>query len=192
MAIRNALEPCLALRVAAALVVAGLAGCTGGLIDPTTNAPIQPSELTAKERDHGGPDAVPPNLQGILPGPAAAQTASEIRISRLSRVERYAVPPLVDIRLDALGQDGSFATIAGDLRILIHCPSADPPTLAFDVTLKTAPEVKRRRDEVLEQFVLRLAPRWRREPDRGEKLEISANLLATDGSLLRSRIDLVW
>jgi len=181
------------LRVARALVAALLlAGCSGALLDPTSNAPIQPSELTSEEIDLGGPDAVPPNRSGILPGPVAAHTASEIRISKLSRVERFSSPPIVDIRLDAVGPDGAFATIAGDLRILLRCAGAEPTTLAFDVTLKTGPEVKRRRDEILEQFVLRLAPAWEREPARGEKFEVSANLLTVDGTLLRTRLDLVW
>jgi len=170
-----------------------LSACSGQLIDPTANTPIRPSDLSDLEEASGVPDAVPPILRWSLPGATAAHAARDIRISQLSRVERLAnAPTLIDIRLDATDKDGAFASIAGDLRITIRCAGAEPATLAFDATLKTEPEVKRRRDDVLGQYVLRLEPIWTREPARGTPLEISANLLTTEGKLIESRTSLVW
>jgi len=170
-----------------------LCGCAGKMIDPTENTPIRPSDLSELEEASGVPDRVPPILRWAIPGSSADHAAKDIRISQLSRVERLAnAPTLIDIRLDATDKDGAFASIAGDLRITIRCPGADPEILAFDVTLKTEPEVKRRRDTVLEQYLLRLEPLWRREPARGSPLEITANLLSIEGKLIGSETSLVW
>lgn len=170
-----------------------VAGCSGALVDPTKNAPIRPSELSDAEESAGAPDAVPPSMPEILPGALSPHAATAIRISELSRVERLEnAPTLIDVRLDATDDRDEPASIAGDLRILIHCDGADPATLAFDVRLRTQPEVRRRRDEVLEQYVLRLEPVWTRDPARGSAIRVSANLLTTEGRLLRGELGIVW
>jgi hypothetical protein len=171
-------------------VTALLTGCITPPVDPTTNVPIRATELS--DEDASAPAALAPASPAVPSDERAPHTATRIVISQLSRVERMAnAPTLIDVRLDAFDASGRPARVAGDLRIVLKT-AGSPQYLAFDVPLVTKRQVERRIDATLEQFVLRLEPAWSMEPARGSDLDLTATVLAADGSVLESTARLKW
>ena len=179
-----------AVLVSGVATATALGGCITPPVDPTANVPIRATRLSDDEAST--PAALAPASPAVPADERAPHTAARVVISQLSRVERMAnAPTLIDVRLDAFDAAGRPARMAGDLRIVLKT-AGSPQYLAFDVPLVTKRQVERRIDATLEQFVLRLEPAWSAEPPRGSDLELTATLLAADGSVLESAARLKW
>jgi hypothetical protein len=179
---------------AAALAGAGgwMLGCEKELRDPSATRPTQPSETA------GQGEQPPATLQTIvtpapMADPLAEHRATKLILTGLSQITRPAPGvAIIDLRFDALDDAGLPARMAGDLRVVIRAPSAEPEHSAFDIPLQTVKQQAKHFDETLLMYVVRLEPRFTREPAAGSQIEVTATLASRDGRVIESSGRVAW
>lgn len=118
--------------------------------------------------------------------------ATRIALTPLSHVATAGGSPVLNLRIDAFAASGTPARMAGILRIVLSSPGADPERCAFDVPLETRSQEAAHFDEVLGQYVVRVAPAWMRIPGRDAPLEVSLTLTVRDGTPLEASGKVSW
>jgi hypothetical protein len=175
--------------IAALATVAFVAiGCRGAPADPSVATPAQPlpeSVDAVSPRPERRPQ--PPRSE-----PLAANGAARIVLTPLSHVASTGGSPVLNLRIDAFGATGAPARMAGILRVVLSSPGADPERCAFDVPIETRSQEAAHFDEVLGQYVVRVAPAWMRIPGRGAPLEVALTLTVPDGPPLESSGRIAW
>jgi len=167
-------------------------GCEKELRDPSVTRPTQPSETA------GQGEQPPAALQTIVTpapvaDPLAEHRATKLVLTGLSQITRPAPGvAIIDLRFDALDDAGLPARMAGDLRVVIRAPSAEPEHSAFDIPLQTVKQQAKHFDETLLMYVVRLEPRFTREPAVGSQIEVTATLASHDGSVIESTGSVTW
>ena len=182
------------ILAALAVVTAGslAVGCEKPLRDPSMARPTTPSETSGQGQQP------PASMQTAIVtsmsvDPLAEHRATKLVLTGLSQISRPAPGvAILDLRFDALDDAGLPARMAGDLRVVLRAPGADPEHCAFDVSLLTERQQLKHFDETLAMYVLRLEPRYMREPAIGSVIEVTATLAARNGSVIESTGRIAW
>jgi hypothetical protein len=177
----------IAASVAASAVAAVLAtvpaACRTPPADPSTVAPARPVEPGS---GRPSPSAGAPSAQ------RAVNRATRLVLTPLSHVATSGGSPVLNLRIDAFDAAGAPARMAGILRVGLASPGADPERCVFDVPLETRAQESKHFDEVLGQYVIRVAPAWMRIPSRDAPLEVTATLLVADGTTVAATGRVAW
>lgn len=185
-------RPSLLPILAAAAV--GLTACVSRNPDPAMRAPVAPTETAMSNEAPPEPVApTPPAPPKPAAVPMADHRAARIVVSDLSQVNRAdAARPTIDLRIDSLDNIGASARSAGDMRILVEAAGAEPAVCAFDIAMATKADEAKHFDAVLDQYVVRLEPRWTTAPARGADIVVIVTLTARTGETMSSRRTLRW
>ncbi len=125
--------------------------------------------------------------------PLANHLAHSIVLTPLSRVRRAGgTNPSIDLRVDALDAAGAPSRVAGQLRVKVECADAMPAECTFDIALATRVEEATYYDTTLETYVVRLEPKFSREPALGSKLIVTLELTSATGARLDARGSVAW
>lgn len=187
-------------------------GCVSTPQDPSQNRPVAPS-VTAERRDPPSAAEIkpepPPEIvqvtpveaqrplprpaQILPPEPLADHGAARIELTQLSRSNRRgAARQSLDLRLDAFGSDGAPARAAGEIRVVVEADGAEPAFAAYDIPMSTRAEEARHYDDVLGQYVLRVAPAWSKPPRDGTELRVTVTIRPRVGEALETRGVVRW
>lgn len=164
-------------------------GCRVAPADPSVATPVQPLP-EATEAEFPPPPGRRP--QPTRSEPLAVNGATRIVLTPLSHVAVSGGSPVLNLRIDAFGPTGAPTRMAGILRVVLSSPGADPERCAFDVPLETRAQEAAHFDEVLGQYVVRVAPAWMRIPGRDAPLEVALALTVRDGPPLEASGRISW
>lgn len=165
------------------------AGCRVAPADPSVATPAQPLPESTEAVAPPAPERRP---QPSRSEPIAVNGATRIVLTPLSHVAVSGGSPVLNLRIDAFGASGAPTRMAGILRVVLSSPGADPERCAFDVPLETRSQESAHFDEVLGQYVVRVAPAWMRIPGRDAPLEVSLTLTVSDGPPLEATGRIYW
>lgn len=182
-------------RLAALLAAAaGLSACVSRDPDPSMRAPVAPSETAMSNEAPPEPIAPQPPAPPKPPAvPMAEHRAARIVVSPLSQVNRAdAARPTIDLRIDSLDNIGAPARSAGEMRILVEAAGAEPAVCAFDIAMATKADEAKHFDAVLDQYVVRLEPRWTTAPARGADIVVTVSLTARTGETVSAKRTMRW
>lgn len=146
-------------------------------INPTATQPTQPTQYAVSRASV----------------PMASHSASTIALTPLSRVRRAMnANPSIDLRIDALDAVGASSRMAGDLRVSVYCAGALPETSTFEIPLSTRAQEATYYDTTLEIYVVRVEPKFTREPAAGAKLLVTLQLVPSSGATLEASGSVAW
>lgn len=197
------------LPVSVAILACG--GCMSTPQDPSQNRPVAPSATAERQDPPPAVDVKPepppeivqvapvepqrplPTPRPTAPEPLAYHGATRIELTQLSRSNRRgAARQSLDLRLDAFGADGAPARAAGEIRVVVEADGAEPAFAAYDIPMSTRAEEARHYDEVLGQYVLRVAPAWSKPPRDGTELRVTVTIRPRVGEAIETRGVVRW
>ncbi|MFZ9880787.1 MAG: hypothetical protein ACO3QC_05235 [Phycisphaerales bacterium] len=170
-------------------------GCVSQSRDPAMREPVTPTATaTSTEQLPAAPSPKPVELPPPpAPVPMAQHRALRLEVSALSQVNRSnPTKPTLDLRIDALDNLGAPARAAGALRIVVEGAGAEPAACVFNISMATQADEAKLYDTVIEQYVVRLAPTWKKLPAAGADISVALELTPPTGEPLKATGLLRW
>ena len=179
------MKPSMNLFAVVLLTAALLTACSPKVHDPSEVKPVLAINPTATQ-----PTQSTVSRASV---PMASHSASTIALTPLSRVRRAMnANPSIDLRIDALDAIGASSRMAGDLRVSVYCAGALPETSTFEIPLSTRAQEATYYDTTLELYVVRVEPKFTREPAAGAKLLVTLRLVPSSGATLEASGNVAW